>query len=193
MRGRERMRRMLGTGTGVLVLASCVLAVGAGARLCGQPRRLARSCTPATAWTKDGTPRAQRAAARSSTGDATCKSNERPLVWNLKGPPGPAGRRGRARPAPARPAPRAPAPVPPVRVLPAVRRLRPRAPHRQRRCPSFETSGSCAPPPLCNDDGFEPNDTHRAGDPRRSRHDDLGRCLRRQRRLLRGRRRPAAS
>ena len=25
--------------------------------------------------------------------------------------------------------------------------------------PDFQTSGSCAPPPLCNDDGFEPNNT----------------------------------
>jgi hypothetical protein len=25
--------------------------------------------------------------------------------------------------------------------------------------PGFQTSGKCAPPPLCNDDGFEPNDT----------------------------------
>ena len=25
--------------------------------------------------------------------------------------------------------------------------------------PGFQTSGTCAPPPLCNDDGFEPDDT----------------------------------
>jgi hypothetical protein len=25
--------------------------------------------------------------------------------------------------------------------------------------PGFQVSGSCAPAPLCNDDGFEPNDT----------------------------------
>ena len=25
--------------------------------------------------------------------------------------------------------------------------------------PGFQTTGTCAPPPLCNDDGFEPNDS----------------------------------
>ena len=36
--------------------------------------------------------------------------------------------------------------------------MRPRAPHRRGRA-RLPDLRECAPPPLCNDDGFEPNDT----------------------------------
>ena len=89
MSGRERVRRLLGTGTGVLVLAVCVLAVGAvgGYAVDRDDKQVVRACYRVN---PDGTAAAY-APLRVIDGDETCKSNERPLVWNLKGPPGPAG------------------------------------------------------------------------------------------------------
>lgn len=142
------MRRMLRTGTGVLVLATCALAIGAAAgyAVSRDDPSVVRTCYRVM---KDGTP-VRNANLRLITGDATCRKNERLLVWNQRGAPGPAGAPG---------APGAPGPAGPagptgrggadcdleLRIANAV--------------PGFQTSGSCAPPPLCNDDAFEPDDT----------------------------------
>ena len=100
------------------------------------------------------------------TGDASCKKNERALVWNQRGAPGPRRRSGRARSSwPAQ----GPGPAGggagdcdlELRIANAV--------------PGFQTSGTCAPPPFCNDDTFEPDDTLGAGDRRRPRYHHLGR------------------
>jgi hypothetical protein len=141
------MRRALGTGTGVLILSACVLAVGAGAgfALSQDDATVVHTCYRVA---KDGSP-ARGATLRVVSASATCRRNERPLTWNLRGPQGPAGAPGPAGPTgPAGPA----APAAPVavdcdlelRIAKAV--------------PAFQTSSACAPPPLCNDDSFH-NDT----------------------------------
>ncbi len=93
------------------------------------------------------------------TGDAVCKPNERALVWNKRGVAGPAGAAGApgavgeaGPPGPAGPAGPAGPPGQSGPDCALERRI-------ATALPSFETSPSCAPPPLCNDDGFEPNDT----------------------------------
>lgn len=152
MRARDSMRRGLGTGTGVLVISACVLVVGAGAGYAGNrdDSAVVRACYRVA---KDGSP-ARGATLRVVTAASDCRRNERPLTWNLRGLQGPSGVPGDTGPAgppgPAGPAGPA-APSAPVncdlewRIAKAL--------------PSFQTSGTCAPPPLCNDDGFEPNDT----------------------------------
>ena len=146
---RERMRRMLGTGTGVLVLATCLLAVGAGAGYAvnRDDPSVVHTCYRVA---KDGTP-VRNATLRLVTGDAVCKKNERALVWNQKGAPGPPGAPGPAGP------PGPPGPCGTGRRGGAAdcdleRRI-------ANAVPGFQTTGNCAPPPLCNDDGFEPDDT----------------------------------
>jgi hypothetical protein len=142
------MRRMLGTGTGVLVLATGLLAVGAAAgwAVNRDDTTVVHTCYRVA---KDGTP-VRNATLRLVTGDAVCKRNERSLVWSQRGTPGPAGAPGPAGP----PGPPGPAGGPgngtadcdlERRIANAV--------------PGFQTTGNCAPPPLCNDDGFEPDDT----------------------------------
>ena len=135
-------------GTGVLVLAVCALAVGAGAgyAVSRDDPTVVHACYRID---KDGTP-ARWAPLRLVDAAATCRKNERSLVWNLHGPAGPAGAPGATGPAgPAGPAGPSGSSGPNCdlerRIAAAV--------------PGFVTSGSCAPPPLCNDDGFEPNDT----------------------------------
>jgi hypothetical protein len=144
---------MLGRSTGVLVIAACALAVGAGAgyAVSRDDSSVVRTCYRVT---KDGTP-VRQATLRLITGDATCKKNERLLSWNQRGMPGPAGTTG---PAGAPGAAGAPGPAGPAgpsrpggdcdlerRIAAAV--------------PGFQTAASCAPPPFCSDDGFEPNDS----------------------------------
>ena len=174
MRGRRRMRRMLGTGHG-RARARRVRARGRRRRrLRRQPRRLAGR---ARLLPRDQG-RHARAHARScasSTRRRTCRSNERSLAWNLRGPPGPAGPPGAGRPCRPR---RARGPRRPARPA-RRRRLRSRAPHRRGGAGLRDVAARCAPPPLCNDDGFEPNDTHRPGHAGRSRHDHLRHGLRR--------------
>ena len=145
---RERMRRMLGTGTGVLVLAACLLAVGAGAGYAvnRDERPVVHTCYRVA---KDGTP-VRNATLRLITGDAVCKKNERALVWSQKGTPGPPGAPG--PPGPPGPAGPAGAPAEGTADCDLERRI-------ANAVPGFQTTGNCAPPPLCNDDGFEPDDT----------------------------------
>jgi len=139
---------MLGTGTGVLVLAVCLLAVGAGAGYAvnRDDTSIVHTCYRVS---KDGTP-VRNATLRLVTGDAVCKKNERPLVWSQRGapgPPGPAGPSGPAGPAgPAGP------PGQGTADCDLERRI-------ANAVPGFQSSANCAPPPLCNDDGFEPDDT----------------------------------
>ena len=160
MSGRERVRRLLGTGTGVLVLCACVLAVGAvaGYAFNRNSQQVVHACYRVSS---DGSP-APWAPLRVVDADQTCKDSERPLVWNLRGPqgpPGPAGATGPAGPAgptgetgPAGPAgPQGP-PGPSADDCNLERRI-------AKAVPGFETSAECAPPPLCNDDGFEDNNT----------------------------------
>ena len=87
------------------------------------------------------------------TGDATCKKNERALVWNQRG-----ARRARpAQPGAARARPDPPGPrARPAGGSGATATSSAASPNA---VPGFQTSGTCAPPPLCNDDGFEPDDT----------------------------------
>ena len=85
-----------------------------------------------------------------------CRRSERPLTWNLRGPQGPAGIPGAAGPAgPGRGPPAPPGPqAPPAAAVDCDLERRIAA-----AVPAFQTSGACAPPPPCSDDGFEPNDT----------------------------------
>ena len=148
------MRRMLGTGTGVLVLVACALAVGAGAgyAFSRDDPQVVHACYRVM---KDGSP-ARNAPLRVVDSDTTCKRYERPLVWNIRGPqgvPGPVGPAGPAGP-PGETGAVGP-PGPPGASGPDCgleRRI-------ANAVPGFQTSDSCAPPPLCNDDGFEPNDS----------------------------------
>ena len=140
------MRRMLGTGTGVLLLATGALAIGAGAgyAVSRDDPTVVRTCYRVT---KDGTP-VRHANLRLITGDATCKRNERPLVWNQRGAPGPVGAPGAPGPA----GPPGPAGGQGTGDCDLERRI-------ANAVPGFQTSGTCAPPPFCNDDSFEPDDT----------------------------------
>jgi len=152
MRGRETIRRALGTGTGVLVLTVCALALGAGAgyALNRDDAPVVHTCYRVA---KDGSP-VNRSLLRVVQGSADCRRNERPLTWNLRGPQGPPGATGATGPEGAAGPPGPAGPSGPGnsgdcdlerRIAAAV--------------PGFQTSGACAPPPLCNDDGFEQNDT----------------------------------
>jgi hypothetical protein len=102
---------------------------------------------------KDGTP-ARGAVLRVVDQASDCRRNERPLVWNLRGPQGPAGAQGPAGPAGPAGAvgPAGPAGASAGDDCDLERRI-------AAAVPGFQTSATCAPPPLCNDDGFEPNDT----------------------------------
>jgi hypothetical protein len=152
MRGRDRIRRALGTGTGVIVLTACALAAGAGAgyALNRDDAPVVHTCYRVA---KDGSP-VNRSVLRVVEGVGDCRRNERPLTWNLRGPQGPPGASGATGPAGATGPPGPPGPAAPAggagcdlerRIAAAV--------------PGFQVSGACAPPPLCNDDGFEQNDT----------------------------------
>jgi hypothetical protein len=157
MSGRERVRRLLGTGTGVLVLAVCALGIGAAAGYAvnRDGKQVVHACYRVAV---DGSPAAY-APLRVVDTAADCKSSERPLVWNLRGPqglPGPAGAAGPAGPTgetgPAGPAgPQGP-PGPAAVDCNLERRI-------AKAVPNFEPSPGCGPPPLCNDDGWEPNDS----------------------------------
>jgi hypothetical protein len=160
MRGRERVRRLLGTGTGVLVLAVCALGIGAAAGYAvnRDGQQVVRACYRVA---EDGSPAAY-APLRVVDSATSCKSSERPLVWNLRGPrgvPGPAGAAGAAGPTgeagPAGPAgpvgPQGP-PGPAAVDCNLERRI-------AKAVPNFVSSPNCGPPPLCNDDGWEPNDS----------------------------------
>jgi hypothetical protein len=146
MRGRDLMKRAVGTGTGVLIVAACALAVGAGAGYAVSKDDDATVVHTCYRVNKDGSP-AWKATLRVVSASATCRRNERPLTWNLRGAPGPAGAPG--PPGPAGP----PGPSSPAssgcdleqRIAKAL--------------PTFQTSDACSPPPLCNDDPFEPNNT----------------------------------
>jgi hypothetical protein len=154
MRGREGIRRLLGPGTSVLVIAACALAVGAGAgyAVTRDDAPVAHTCYRVL---KDGTP-ARNATLRLVAADAACKRNERALTWDLHGVPGPPGADG--APGPAGP------PGPPGPAGPSAPAGRPAADcdlelRIAAAVPGFKTAASCGPPPLCNDDGFEPNDS----------------------------------
>jgi hypothetical protein len=145
MRVRERLRGTIGRGTSVLVLAVCVLAAGAatGYAVKRDDGQAAHACYRAM---KDGSP-AHYAPLRLVSSDASCRRNERSLTWDLHGSPGPAGPAGPTGPAgPAGPPGQGSADCDLERRIAAA-------------VPGFQTSGTCAPPPFCNDDGFEPNDT----------------------------------
>jgi hypothetical protein len=152
MRADGRNGWWLSRGTRVLVLAVTALAVGAvaGYAVNRDDSQVLHACYRVAA---DGTPPARGAVLRIVSDATDCRANERSLVWNLRGPAGPAGPAGATGPAgPAGPAgpPGSSSPSAPdcdleTRIAAAV--------------PGFQVSGSCAPPPLCNDDGFEPNDT----------------------------------
>jgi len=152
MRGRNWIGRALSTGTGVLVVSTCLLAVGAGAGYAvnRDDSPVVHACYRVA---KDGTP-SRASILRVVDAGSDCRRNERPLIWNLRGPQGPAGLAGAAGPAgPAGPT----GPAGPAGPSAAVdcdleRRI-------AAAVPGFQVSGACAPPPLCNDDGFEPNDT----------------------------------
>jgi hypothetical protein len=153
MRGGGRIRRVLRRGTGVLVLAVCALAacVAAGYAVGREDSPAVHACYRVT---KDGTP-ARRAVLRPVTDEDSCRRNERPLTWNLRGPAGPEG--------PAGPSGFAGPPGPAGPVGPAGPAAAGGGCDLERRIaavvPGFQTAPACAPPPLCNDDGFEPNDT----------------------------------
>jgi hypothetical protein len=153
MSGRERVRRLLGTGTGVLVLAVCVLAIGAAAGY-AFGRNGAQVVHACYRVTSDGGPAVYAPLRVVDSGDS-CKSYEKPLVWNLRGPqgpPGPAGAAGPAGPAGATgetgPAGPPGPPGPSADDCNLERRI-------AKAVPNFETLPPCAPPPLCNDDGFD--------------------------------------
>jgi hypothetical protein len=152
MRGRDWIMRAVSTGTGVLVLSACTLAVGAAAGYAvnRDDSPVVHACYRVT---KDGSP-ARAATLRMVDAGSDCRRSERPLAWNLRGPQGPAGIPGDAgAPGPAGPAGPGgpPGPAAPVncnlerRIAAAV--------------PGFQTSGDCAPPPPCSEDGFESNDS----------------------------------
>jgi hypothetical protein len=153
MRGRNWTRRVLGTGAGVLIVSACALAVGAGAGYA-----VSRDDSPAVVHAcyrvaKDGSP-ARGAILRVVDAEDTCRRNERPLTWNLHGPQGPAGAPGPAGPAGPAGATGPAGPPGPAASVDCDLELRIAA-----AVPGFQSSSSCAPPPPCNDDGFEPNDT----------------------------------
>ena len=152
MRGRDWMRRALSTGTGVLIVSACALALGAGVGYAvnRDDTQVVHACYRVT---KDGTP--TRAATLRVVDPATeCRRSERPLTWNLRGPQGPAGIPGAAGPAgPTGPAGPAGPASPAARVDCDLERRIAAA------VPGFQTSGACAPPPPCSDDGYEHNDT----------------------------------
>jgi hypothetical protein len=133
---------VLGTGTGVLVIAASALALGAGAgyAVTRDDAQVVHTCYRVM---KDGSP-ARSATLRLVPADTACKRYERPLAWNMRGAQGAAGAAGPS--GPAGPPGRAVADCDLERRIAAA-------------VPSFETAGRCAPPPLCNDDGFEPNDS----------------------------------
>jgi hypothetical protein len=142
MRRRDLMKRAVGTGTGVLVVAACALTVGAAAgyAVSRDDATVVHACYRVY---KDGSPAG--GPLRVVSASASCRRSERPLIWNLRGPQGPAGDPGPPGPAgPAGPAAAADCNLE-NRIEKAV--------------PSFQESGACTPPPLCNDDPFEPNDT----------------------------------
>jgi hypothetical protein len=133
----------------VLIVAACALAVGAGAGYAvskDDPSTVVHTCYRVN---KDGSP-AWKATLRVVSASATCRRNERPLTWNLRGPQGPPGEPGPAGPA----GPASPAAADcnlEQRIAKAV--------------PTFQTSDACSPPPLCNDDPFEPNNTLATAEP----------------------------
>jgi hypothetical protein len=137
---------MFGRGTSVLVLAACLLAAGAatGYAVKRDDPGAAHVCYRVA---KDGSP-ARYAPLRLVTSSADCRRNERPLVWDLHGTPGPPGATGATGPAGpvGPPGPAASADCDLERRIAAA-------------VPGFQTSGTCTPPPLCNDDGFEPDDS----------------------------------
>ena len=155
----------LGTGTGVLVLTACALAVGAGAGYAvnRDDSPVVHACYRVA---KDGSP-ANGATLRAVSASATCRRNERPLTWNLRGPQGPGpGADGAAGSGRTRRACRSP---------PGLRRAAATSSGASPRpCRASRRRPNCAPPPPCNDDGFEPNDSLAQAIARRSRHDDLG-------------------
>jgi hypothetical protein len=136
----------------VIILAACALAVGAGAgyALNREDAPVVHTCYRVA---KDGSP-VNRALLRVVEGNADCRRNERPLTWNLRGPQGPAGTSGATGPAGATgpPGPAGPPGAPGAAGCDLERRI-------AAAVPGFQTSGACAPPPPCSDDGFEPNDT----------------------------------
>jgi hypothetical protein len=151
MRADGRMGWVVRRSTNVLVLAACALAVGAAAgyAVSRDDSPVVHACYRVD---KDGTP-ARWAPLRLVDSATVCRRNERALVWNLHGPAGPAGAAGAIGPAgPAGPAGAAGRPGSSAPDCDLERRI-------AAAVPGFVTSGACAPPPLCNDDGFEPNDT----------------------------------
>ena len=108
----------------------------------------------------DGTP-ARYATLRVVDSSTPCKPSERSLTWSCEARKARQGRsapRDRQAP-PARhvPAPAGPAgPQGPAAPASADCNLENRI---AAAVPGFQISGACAPPPPCNDDGFEPNDT----------------------------------
>ena len=142
----------LSRGARVLLIATGALAIGAvaGYAVSRDDLQVVHACYRVAA---DGTPPARGAVLRVVSGATDCRANERSLVWNLRGPSGPAGAVGATGPAgPAGPAgPPGPS-APSASDCDLERRI-------AAAVPGFVTAGSCAPPPLCNDDGFEPNDT----------------------------------
>ena len=97
MRGRNRLRRMVGTGTGALVLA-VVRARGRSGRAAMPSAATMRTVVHACYRVPRTARRLRSALLRVVPGDATCRRNERSLVWNLKGAQGPPGPPGRRRP-----------------------------------------------------------------------------------------------
>src|ERR1051325_3023313 len=97
MRGRDRLRGMLGRGTSVLVLSLCTLAAGAatGYAVKHTDTTSVHACYRVM---KDGSP-ARNATLRMVASDATCRRNERALDWDLHGTAGPTGPTGATGPA----------------------------------------------------------------------------------------------
>jgi hypothetical protein len=155
MRGRDRIKRALSTGTGVLIVSTFALAIGAGAGYAWNrdDAPIVHACYRVA---KDGTP-TRAATLRVVDTASDCRGGERPLTWNLRGPQGPAGVPGEAGaagvPGPAGPAGPAGPPGPAAAANCNLERRIAAA------VPSFQTAGACAPPPPCDEDGFEPNDT----------------------------------
>lgn len=154
MRAHGRMRQVLGRGTGALVLAACALAAGAGAGYAVN-RNDAPAVHACYRVKKDGQP-GRSAVLRMVSGEVPCRDTERSLTWNLRGPAGPPGPPGPAGPegaaGPAGPA----GPSAPSGSTSADCELERRI---AAAVPGFQTASTCAPPPLCNDDGFEPDNS----------------------------------